>query len=212
MLSHHPMLPGAGRKSVQLFQSGGEQGSQFISERSFCLAVSGIRLSQVLYRWWRLHLVSPCRSHVQITLWCGGGCRDVWLHWDDNRQWWCETGWMMLSPGSAQESNVWLCVCSPAQFGGVGWQMILVVFFTLSDSVFSASGKTYSLTYTRVQVKDAAEIKFVAEKAESRARLTVKGNYASDDDFAWIISCFKPASILCFNAKEVKQHLDLSQK
>lgn len=90
----------------------------------------------------------------------------------------------MLSPGSAQESNVWLCVCSPAQFGGVGWQMILVVFFTLSDSVFSASGKTYSLTYTRVQVKDAAEIKFVAEKAESRARLTVKGNYASDDDFA----------------------------
>uniref|UniRef100_A0A8V1A4K7 non-specific serine/threonine protein kinase n=1 Tax=Gallus gallus TaxID=9031 RepID=A0A8V1A4K7_CHICK len=35
-------------------------------------------------------------------------------------------------------------------------------------------GKTYSLTYTRVQVKDAAEIKFVAEKAESRAHLTVK--------------------------------------
>lgn len=49
---------------------------------------------------------------------------------------------------------------------------------------FSASGKTYSLTYTRVQVKDAAEIKFVAEKAESRAHLTVKGNYASDDNFA----------------------------
>ncbi|PKK31951.1 obscurin, cytoskeletal calmodulin and titin-interacting RhoGEF, transcript variant X5 [Columba livia] len=35
-------------------------------------------------------------------------------------------------------------------------------------------GKTYSLTYTRVQVEDAAEIKFVAEKAESRAQLTVK--------------------------------------
>ncbi|XP_074757193.1 obscurin isoform X8 [Athene noctua] len=35
-------------------------------------------------------------------------------------------------------------------------------------------GKTYSLTYTRVQVEDAAEIKFVAEKAESRAHLTVK--------------------------------------
>ena len=51
---------------------------------------------------------------------------------------------------------------------------------------FSASGKSYSLTYTRVQVKDAAEIKSVAEKAESRescAHLTVKGNYASDDDF-----------------------------
>lgn len=40
------------------------------------------------------------------------------------------------------------------------------------------SGKTYSLTYTRVQVQDAAEIKFVAEKAESRAQLTVKGNSA----------------------------------
>ncbi|XP_035173163.1 obscurin isoform X5 [Oxyura jamaicensis] len=35
-------------------------------------------------------------------------------------------------------------------------------------------GKTYSLTYARVQVKDAAEIKFVAEKAESRAQLRVK--------------------------------------
>lgn len=37
-------------------------------------------------------------------------------------------------------------------------------------------GKTYSLTYARVHVEDAAEIKFVAEKAESRAHLTVKGN------------------------------------
>ncbi|XP_010016327.1 PREDICTED: obscurin-like, partial [Nestor notabilis] len=35
-------------------------------------------------------------------------------------------------------------------------------------------GKTYSLTYMCVQVKDAAEIKFVAEKAESRAQLMVK--------------------------------------
>ncbi|GAB0185061.1 obscurin [Grus japonensis] len=35
-------------------------------------------------------------------------------------------------------------------------------------------GKTYSLTYMRVQVEDAAEIKFVAEKAESCAQLTVK--------------------------------------
>ncbi|XP_062424693.1 obscurin isoform X1 [Rhea pennata] len=35
-------------------------------------------------------------------------------------------------------------------------------------------GRTYSLTYLRVQVEDAAEIKFVAEKAESRAHLTVK--------------------------------------
>ncbi|XP_009082964.1 PREDICTED: obscurin, partial [Acanthisitta chloris] len=35
-------------------------------------------------------------------------------------------------------------------------------------------GKTYSLTYMRVHVEDAAEIKFVAEKAESRAQLTVK--------------------------------------
>ncbi|XP_029863782.1 obscurin isoform X27 [Aquila chrysaetos chrysaetos] len=35
-------------------------------------------------------------------------------------------------------------------------------------------GRTYSLTYMCVQVEDAAEIKFVAEKAESRAQLTVK--------------------------------------
>lgn len=46
------------------------------------------------------------------------------------------------------------------------------------------SGKTYSLTYTRVQVKDAAEIKFVAEKAESRAQLRVKGNYTFDNNTA----------------------------
>lgn len=38
-------------------------------------------------------------------------------------------------------------------------------------------GKTYSLTYARVKVEDAAEIKFVAEKAESRAQLTVKGKF-----------------------------------
>ncbi|XP_021393666.2 obscurin isoform X15 [Lonchura striata] len=44
-----------------------------------------------------------------------------------------------------------------------------------SDNIkMRQDGKTYSLMYTRVQVEDAAEIKFVAEKAESRAQLTVK--------------------------------------
>uniref|UniRef100_A0A669QKL3 Obscurin n=1 Tax=Phasianus colchicus TaxID=9054 RepID=A0A669QKL3_PHACC len=43
-----------------------------------------------------------------------------------------------------------------------------------TSATLKVHGKTYSLTYTRVQVKDAAEIKFVAEKAESRAHLTVK--------------------------------------
>ncbi|KAF2987667.1 hypothetical protein EK904_013941 [Melospiza melodia maxima] len=44
-----------------------------------------------------------------------------------------------------------------------------------SDNIkMRQDGKTYSLTYARVQVEDAAEIKFVAEKAESRAHLTVK--------------------------------------
>ncbi|XP_017602265.1 PREDICTED: obscurin isoform X2 [Corvus brachyrhynchos] len=44
-----------------------------------------------------------------------------------------------------------------------------------SDNIkMRQDGKTYSLTYTRVCVEDAAEIKFVAEKAESRAHLTVK--------------------------------------
>ncbi|XP_059694276.1 obscurin isoform X5 [Haemorhous mexicanus] len=44
-----------------------------------------------------------------------------------------------------------------------------------SDNIkMRQDGKTYSLTYARVQVEDAAEIKFVAEKAESRAQLTVK--------------------------------------
>uniref|UniRef100_A0A663M3I2 Obscurin n=1 Tax=Athene cunicularia TaxID=194338 RepID=A0A663M3I2_ATHCN len=43
-----------------------------------------------------------------------------------------------------------------------------------TSATLNVHGKTYSLTYTRVQVEDAAEIKFVAEKAESRAHLTVK--------------------------------------
>ncbi|XP_068862348.1 obscurin isoform X11 [Aphelocoma coerulescens] len=44
-----------------------------------------------------------------------------------------------------------------------------------SDNIkMRQDGKTYSLTYMRVCVEDAAEIKFVAEKAESRAHLTVK--------------------------------------
>ncbi|XP_064495791.1 obscurin [Pseudopipra pipra] len=44
-----------------------------------------------------------------------------------------------------------------------------------SDNIkMRQDGKTYSLTYARVQVEDAAEIKFVAEKAESHAQLTVK--------------------------------------
>uniref|UniRef100_A0A8C4UI32 Obscurin n=1 Tax=Falco tinnunculus TaxID=100819 RepID=A0A8C4UI32_FALTI len=43
-----------------------------------------------------------------------------------------------------------------------------------TSATLKVHGKTYSLTYTRVQVEDAAEIKFVAEKAESRAQLTVK--------------------------------------
>ncbi|XP_053913944.1 obscurin isoform X11 [Cuculus canorus] len=44
-----------------------------------------------------------------------------------------------------------------------------------SDNIrMRQDGRTYSLSYARVQVEDAAEIKFVAEKAESRAQLTVK--------------------------------------
>ncbi|XP_071275375.1 obscurin [Agelaius tricolor] len=43
-----------------------------------------------------------------------------------------------------------------------------------TSATLKVHGKTYSLTYARVQVEDAAEIKFVAEKAESRAHLTVK--------------------------------------
>ncbi|XP_050565252.1 LOW QUALITY PROTEIN: obscurin [Cygnus atratus] len=43
-----------------------------------------------------------------------------------------------------------------------------------TSATLKVHGKTYSLTYTRVQVKDAAEIKFVAEKAESHAQLRVK--------------------------------------
>uniref|UniRef100_A0A803VK92 Obscurin, cytoskeletal calmodulin and titin-interacting RhoGEF n=1 Tax=Ficedula albicollis TaxID=59894 RepID=A0A803VK92_FICAL len=43
-----------------------------------------------------------------------------------------------------------------------------------TSATLKVHGKTYSLTYTRVHVEDAAEIKFVAEKAESRAQLTVK--------------------------------------
>lgn len=36
-------------------------------------------------------------------------------------------------------------------------------------------GKSYALVYKSVEVQDSAEIKFVAEKAESRAQLKVKG-------------------------------------
>lgn len=63
------------------------------------------------------------------------------------------------------------------------------------------SGKTYSLTYTRVQVEDAAEIKFVAEKAESRAQLTVKGNYAFHTYTA--LSCYytNQQTSLAFNTR-----------
>uniref|UniRef100_A0A8C5TWT4 Obscurin n=1 Tax=Malurus cyaneus samueli TaxID=2593467 RepID=A0A8C5TWT4_9PASS len=43
-----------------------------------------------------------------------------------------------------------------------------------TSATLKVHGKTYSLTYARVHVEDAAEIKFVAEKAESRAQLTVK--------------------------------------
>ncbi|XP_023777818.1 obscurin [Cyanistes caeruleus] len=44
-----------------------------------------------------------------------------------------------------------------------------------SDNIkMRQDGKSYSLTYMRVHVEDAAEIRFVAEKAESRAQLTVK--------------------------------------
>lgn len=53
-------------------------------------------------------------------------------------------------------------------------------------------GKTYSLTYARVHVEDAAEIKFVAEKAESRAHLTVKGNSAVRASTASALSCYRP--------------------
>lgn len=53
-------------------------------------------------------------------------------------------------------------------------------------------GKTYSLIYARVHVEDAAEIKFVAEKAESRAHLTVKGNSAVRASTASALSCYRP--------------------
>uniref|UniRef100_A0A8B9M7M9 Obscurin, cytoskeletal calmodulin and titin-interacting RhoGEF n=2 Tax=Neoaves TaxID=3078114 RepID=A0A8B9M7M9_9AVES len=43
-----------------------------------------------------------------------------------------------------------------------------------TSATLKVHGRTYSLTYMCVQVEDAAEIKFVAEKAESRAQLTVK--------------------------------------
>lgn len=66
---------------------------------------------------------------------------------------------------------------SDAQPGSVPWRVKLFAQGKLCLVVCLFSGKTYSLTYTRVQVEDAAEIKFVAEKAESRAQLTVKGNY-----------------------------------
>lgn len=59
-------------------------------------------------------------------------------------------------------------------------------------SICLSLGKTYSLTYARVHVEDAAEIKFVAEKAESRAHLTVKGNSAVRASTASALSPYKP--------------------
>uniref|UniRef100_A0A8C3F909 Obscurin n=1 Tax=Chrysemys picta bellii TaxID=8478 RepID=A0A8C3F909_CHRPI len=43
-----------------------------------------------------------------------------------------------------------------------------------SSATLMVHGKTYALVYKSVHVEDAAEIKFVAEKAESRAQLRVK--------------------------------------
>lgn len=57
-----------------------------------------------------------------------------------------------------------------------------------------STGKAYSLTYIRVEVTDAAEIKFVAEKAESRAQLTVKGNYALGAIAAQAVSRDRPTT------------------
>lgn len=67
---------------------------------------------------------------------------------------------------------------SDAQPGSVPWRVKLFVQGKLCLVLCLFSGRTYSLTYMCVQVEDAAEIKFVAEKAESHAQLTVKGNYA----------------------------------
>jgi len=67
---------------------------------------------------------------------------------------------------------------SDAQPGDMLWRVKLFAEGKLCLVVCLSSGRTYSLTYMRVQVEDAAEIKFVAEKAESRAQLTVKGNCA----------------------------------
>lgn len=45
-------------------------------------------------------------------------------------------------------------------------------------------GRTYTLIYRRVLAEDAGEIRFVAENAESRAELRVKGEGAQGRVFA----------------------------
>ena len=49
-------------------------------------------------------------------------------------------------------------------------------------------GRTYTLIYRRVLVEDAGEIKFVAENAESRAQLRVKGNGNPEQGMGWTVS------------------------
>lgn len=46
-------------------------------------------------------------------------------------------------------------------------------------------GRTYTLIFRRVLAEDAGEIKFVAENAESRAHLRVKGEEGSGEDRDW---------------------------
>lgn len=60
--------------------------------------------------------------------------------------------------------------------------------------VFLFTGKTYALVYKSVHVEDAAEIKFVAEKAESRAQLRVKGKSNSNDSIVKTVFCNKLTS------------------
>lgn len=75
------------------------------------------------------------------------------------------------------------------------------------EAVCLFTGKAYSLTYTRVEVTDAAEIKFVAEKAESRAQLTVKGNYAFHALQLKLCCITNQPPSLAFNVKKVNHHL-----
>lgn len=66
--------------------------------------------------------------------------------------------------------------------------------FTAKWSLFP--GRTYTLIYRRVLVGDAGEIKFVAENAESRAQLRVKGNGSLGQGMGWTMCVCEQAHIL----------------